>query len=389
MRKEWRDVETVLIDEISMASLQLLADVDYGLRDAKECLSKYFGGVVVVFAGDLCQFPPVHGSPVYADVSDTKCTLSEKELRKRLGYLAWHSITDVIELTEQKRMKDDVQYAEAILRLRKRKSTRADVALLNTRVMKSSSNPDGVSIQNENDTVVIVNTNYERRTLNMAKAQANARNDTNIDLHVIEAVDYNCNTKEIIKNEAPLYARDELLDRDFESTQNGVKIPAGKVPLYEGMSVVLKDKNISTEMGLTNGAVGTVYKICLQGGPRKIAKVVLVQFEGCKAKLSGLLAGVVPIKPTETMFTTQLVGYAGGKGEAVTVKRVQIALQPAFAVTGHFAQGRTMAHVTTGAVGGCSGYVTLSRAKTRQGLALTSPVTLDSILKSPLPDCLQ
>ena len=71
------------------------------------------------------------------------------------------------------------------------------------------------------------------------------------------------------------------------------------------------------------------------------------------------------------------------------MKQLQIALQPAFAVTGHFAQGRTMAHVTTGAVGGCSGYVTLSRAKTRQGLALTSPVTLDSILKSPLPDCLQ
>ena len=58
-----------------------------------------------------------------------------------------------------------------------------------------------------------------------------------------------------------------MLDRDFKSTQNGVKIPAGKVPLYKGMSVVLKDKNISMEMGLTNGVVGTVYKICLQGGP--------------------------------------------------------------------------------------------------------------------------
>ena len=116
---------------------------------------------------------------------------------------------------------------------------------------------------------------------------------------------------------------------------------------------------------------------------------MLVQFKGCKAKLSGLLAGVVLIKPTETMFTTQLIGYAGRKGEAVTVKHIQIALQPVFAVTGHFAQGQTMAHVTTGVVSGCSGYITLSRAKTRQGLALTSPVTLDSILKSPLTDCLQ
>ena len=43
----------------------------------------------------------------------------------------------------------------------------------------------------------------------------------------------------------------------------------------------------------------------------------------------------------------------------------------------------------TGVVSGFSGYVTLSRAKTRQGLALTTPVTLDSLLRSPLPDCLQ
>ena len=57
MRKEWKDVEVVCIDECSMMSLQLLSEVDEALRYAKE-RNDWFGGVMMVFAGDLCQLPP-------------------------------------------------------------------------------------------------------------------------------------------------------------------------------------------------------------------------------------------------------------------------------------------------------------------------------------------
>jgi ATP-dependent exoDNAse (exonuclease V) alpha subunit len=58
MRREWKDVLFVLIDEVSMVSQQLLAEIDYSLRYAKENKQEWFGGMNIIFAGDFCQFPP-------------------------------------------------------------------------------------------------------------------------------------------------------------------------------------------------------------------------------------------------------------------------------------------------------------------------------------------
>ncbi len=93
----------------------------------------------------MYQFPPVGGSPVYAEIR-TGSTDSNKEVLRRLGSLAWNSVTDVIELVEQERMKLDPGYADAVLRLRVRDCTEDDVKIFNSRVVKSEDNPDGVSL---------------------------------------------------------------------------------------------------------------------------------------------------------------------------------------------------------------------------------------------------
>ncbi len=62
LRAEWKDVDVVLIDEVSMVSLALLGEIDYALRYVKERRDVWFGGMIMIFSGDLYQYPPVGGA---------------------------------------------------------------------------------------------------------------------------------------------------------------------------------------------------------------------------------------------------------------------------------------------------------------------------------------
>ncbi|KAI6025291.1 DNA helicase Pif1 like protein, partial [Pisolithus microcarpus] len=65
LREEWKNVEYILLDEASLLSLELIADIDHALRFAKEKPDLWFGGMVIIFSGDFFQYPPVGGSPLY------------------------------------------------------------------------------------------------------------------------------------------------------------------------------------------------------------------------------------------------------------------------------------------------------------------------------------
>jgi len=52
------EVETIIIDEISMVRADLMDGIDYSLRLNRD-IDKPFGGVQMIFVGDLYQLPPV------------------------------------------------------------------------------------------------------------------------------------------------------------------------------------------------------------------------------------------------------------------------------------------------------------------------------------------
>jgi PIF1-like helicase len=135
LRNKWRNVWFLFIDEISLVSAQLLCEIDHALRFAKERPNEWFGDIHVIFAGDFFQFPPVGGTPLYVPIAPYG-SQSTTEIMKRLGRLAWKSVTDVISFMEQQRMKKDVEYAAAVTRLRVRECTLADVDLFNSQVIK-------------------------------------------------------------------------------------------------------------------------------------------------------------------------------------------------------------------------------------------------------------
>ncbi len=88
LRAEWKNVDVVLIDEVSMVSLNLLGDIDHALRYVKEKPNEWFGGVLMIFSGDLYQYPPVGSPALYSSISKkarlTDKGASQKNRRPRL-----------------------------------------------------------------------------------------------------------------------------------------------------------------------------------------------------------------------------------------------------------------------------------------------------------------
>jgi hypothetical protein len=93
--------------------------------------------MTIIFVGDFYQFPPVGGTPLYTSIA-AYVGQTDNEIQKRLGWLAWKTVSVMITLSKQQRIKDDVKYGLAVNQLRKRECTQDDVDMFNSRVMKTS-----------------------------------------------------------------------------------------------------------------------------------------------------------------------------------------------------------------------------------------------------------
>lgn len=58
-KKEWKKTRTLIIDEVSMMSKRLFEILDMVGRTVRNCASKPFGGIQLIFCGDFYQLPPV------------------------------------------------------------------------------------------------------------------------------------------------------------------------------------------------------------------------------------------------------------------------------------------------------------------------------------------
>ncbi|TEB26515.1 hypothetical protein FA13DRAFT_1595676, partial [Coprinellus micaceus] len=175
-----------------------------------------------------------------------------------------------------------------------------------------------------------------------------------------------------------------LLEMDTSAFTNNGALP-GTLHLYEGMPVILRMRNISTELGITNGSQGILKKVMTEilDDGSVIAKVALVHFPLSKVRLYGLPAGYFPIEPITWSFTAMLPSTSrGAKRDSLRIRRYQLPIQPAFAVTGQSAQGKTLPTVLASLhEGGFGAYVAASRAKSREGLCIIRSVQLSDLNK--------
>ena len=372
VRDEWRHVCWLFIDEVSLIGAQLLCQIDHALRFAKEKPDVWFGGVNIIFAGDFYQYPPVGSTPLYTPIQP-KAPQKAPDIEKRLGRLAWKSVDTVISLSEQQRMKEDPEFAAAVGRLRVRECNLGDVDLFNTRVIKSVRNPHGLDMSGDRqNATMLVGTNFIRELLNNSKAKSSCTGEL-----------VYCAAHDLIDGTEPtLDERKRLLALNLADFSSEGALP-GFIPLFIGMPVILRNRNISTELGITNGSQGTVKKIftepCTNGF--SVPKCVIVEFPDSVVEIPSLPSRCFPLTPTTWKFPVSLEDGQGGKRKA-NIVRTQLNLQPAFAITGHAAQGKTLPQVLVDlSEGGFSAYVSASRARTREGLFITNTISLADLNK--------
>jgi ATP-dependent DNA helicase PIF1 len=58
-KRNWRETDILIVDEVSMLSLKLFDMLDMIGRKVRKCPGRGFGGLQVIFSGDFYQLPPV------------------------------------------------------------------------------------------------------------------------------------------------------------------------------------------------------------------------------------------------------------------------------------------------------------------------------------------
>jgi len=149
-RKTWKNVDILMIDEISYFSDNDIMKLDRHLKDLNGVPNKPFGGQSIIFAGDFRQFEAI---------------LAKHLLYHRNSSQLWeNSINCVIILENIHRFKDDPEYGEMLTRLWRDDLTQEDREKINTRVIGGQ---DGVTLPStfDGDVVYATSTNKERNAI--------------------------------------------------------------------------------------------------------------------------------------------------------------------------------------------------------------------------------
>uniref|UniRef100_A0A7V4DF20 WYL domain-containing protein n=1 Tax=Candidatus Caldatribacterium californiense TaxID=1454726 RepID=A0A7V4DF20_9BACT len=124
----YRRLDTIIIDEISMVRADLLDCVDAFLRVYGPSLSEPFGGVQMVFVGDLYQLPPV------VKRAERLLFTEYYESPYFFSAFAFREIHPVVLVLNKVYRQSDPKFVELLNRIRNNTATDEDLALLNARV---------------------------------------------------------------------------------------------------------------------------------------------------------------------------------------------------------------------------------------------------------------
>lgn len=322
------DLSVLIIDEISMVSPNMIDVINNSLKKARKS-DLPFGGVSIVFVGDLLQLPPIvndkdvgvfythrYNSPYFysADI------FSEAEILP-------------IELTKVFRQKDK-EFIDILNHIRINNRHREAVARINRECYLDK-------LEKVNDNISLVTTNAMAKTINEKKLKEIAG-----DLLTFEAK-YSGTLK-----------------------QNQIHFPAPDIlNLKIGAKIVFVKNNKPLWL---NGTMGTVVGI--------EDDFLLVQIDETKNIVS------VGIETWDKVKYTY--NYETRKIESVSIGSFsQFPITLGWAVTIHKSQGMTIEKLNidlgNGAFAFGQSYVALSRCKTLEGITLFKPISMSDVKADP------
>jgi ATP-dependent exoDNAse (exonuclease V) alpha subunit len=335
IRKKYRDekkniyrkMEAIVIDEISMVRADLLDCVDKFLRMNGPDETLPFGGVQMIFIGDLYQLPPVvtgHEREIFREHYTTPYFFSAKVFQE----LEW----EFIELEKIYRQKDD-EFIRLLNAIRNRTVTDDDLSLLNQRFAPNFAAPT------DDFYIYLTTTNEMADRLNeeeLAKLPGRARS---------------------------VYG---IIEGDFGKEYLPTAL---ELNLKKGAQIMLLNNDAAGRW--VNGTVGKMmgFKKDEEG-----EEVILARLDNGK-------------KVEITPYTWEIFRFFLKKGELSSESVgsfTQLPVRLAFAVTIHKSQGKTFERavidVGKGTFAHGQMYVALSRCTTLEGIVLMKPIRKNHVL---------
>ena len=363
----WEGVDYFFIDEVSMISCQLLCKISTALNMAKGTdEGTDFGGINMIFAGDFAQLPPVGGKRLYAkgESNTAEAAGTQRGQNKVKGKILWNNITTVVTLKEIMRQSGNSNrtFVDLLSRLRKGRCTDDDYTLLKTRLVQHAHT--NLTHPQWNDAPVIVRDNASKDSLNL-QAVIKYSESTGQPWHWYYSTD-RCG-KQLIT--------EEVLQHKLSQQHSGqTRQRLYRVPLALGMRVIVCT-NFDVNAGIVNGSIGELRRIRYtvdNQGRRHVTSCIVHLPDVSGDGMPNLGDKEYPILAD----TTDIIFKHPWTKKSITIKRTQIPLVPAYAMTAHKAQGQTFSNVILD-IQSCQGsespYVMLSRATSLDGVMILRP----------------
>jgi len=330
----YQKIDTIIVDEISMVRADLLDCIDIFLRLHGKNRLNAFGGIQMIFIGDLYQLPPVVQrveQSIFKDVYSSPFFFDSKIFKEINNGEQHPQRFNIIELKKIYRQKEE-EFIKLLGTIRNRTATEAQLKVLNERY-----NPH---FSPEED-------------------------DYYIHLTTTNALADRVNQKKIDALQSESYFYEGTISGKFESRN----LPTSQsLELKIGAQVMLLNNDASGRW--INGSIGKITDIIDEG------KIVGVELS------DGQIVEVTPFKWEIFRF---FFNDDTASLETETIGSfTQYPLRLAWAVTIHKSQGKTFTKVIVdlgnGAFAHGQTYVALSRCTHFEGLILKKPILKRHIL---------
>ncbi len=332
-RKLIRGLELIIIDEVSMVRADLIDAVDVLLRMIRGRMNQPFGGVQMLFVGDLFQLEPV------VQRQDSELLSKFYTNLYYYGALAFYQNDPIIvELRKVYRQKDQV-FVGILDRIRTGEATQEDIALLNQHTYQLNSKREDLSSDSFNI------------TLTTRKDRARDINDKKL----AELLGSPMTFSGAVKDDFP----ESALPTDLE-----LSFKVGAQVMF-----VANDPNHQW----VNGSLGYFEDYDPELG---VASVQLENGDYCTVEPYTWENKKYKLNEETSSIEEEIIG-----------RFTQIPLKLAWAITIHKSQGLTFENVTIDFCGGTfaagQAYVALSRCRSLEGMVLLQPFrTYDIITRS-------
>ena len=338
MHASLSQLHLLIVDEVSLVSSLNLVYIHLRLEEIV-ARNQWFGGINVLFVGDILQLPPVNGASVYEKMTN-------KSVASKLGCMTsvniWQDCVVYDELTINERQKSDGVFSSMLDEVRRGCPSQKTIEALQDRVITSPVvDKFEELLAAKQSPLCLFPTRKACQEFNLemlSRLQADTK-----EIPCVDEVDETTGTFKWNKK-----ATDEM-----KKLNSDCNLTAGLEAVLQvaiGARVMLR-RNIDTAVGLVNGALGTVMSIRTHH--------ITVQFDGMHEPHH--------VERVKSRFMVL---------KKIYVQRKQFPLILAFAVTVHKCQGLSLdcAMMDLSNQVFCAGmaYVALSRVRKLENLHLVS-----------------